>query len=434
MAKLQFGAAIRDITPIQPVMLHGYAARTRKSCGVSEPLRLGALAVSDGSTTLLFITIDTTGIHSSEATALAVAAEEATGVRRSNVIVAASHTHFAPQMSLGVFTSPEIGMYRPESSVTTRITNAAVSAAKESVAALTDVTVEQLRVDVPAVAFNRRTIRADGSVETNFRYPERPERFTFAPVDAELTALRFTTPAGTGALLVNFGCHPVAGGYDQEASFYRVSSDYVYYLRRVVEEAWGLPVFFTLGAAGDVVPRDRYRESRRRIGRILGESIVLADRMFTPVEGEVFSRFFEMPVDTILSFHPAEAKTDYEREREASLARREATPGFADALLGRFRSELYPENRFAVPVQLARVGPISFAALPFEVLSEFARRLKTDVPRSVLVSCAGGYQGYLPFEYEYARGGYEASDRSTHFAPGTADALYERITSELASL
>ena len=71
-------------------------------------------------------------------------------------------------------------------------------------------------------------------------------------------------------------------------------------------------------------------------------------------------------------------------------------------------------------------------ALPFEVLSEISLRMKERFPNSVLVSCAGGYQGYLPLEHEYPRGGYEASERSTHFEPGTADRVLELTLDWLA--
>jgi len=69
--------------------------------------------------------------------------------------------------------------------------------------------------------------------------------------------------------------------------------------------------------------------------------------------------------------------------------------------------------------------------LPFEVLSEISLRLKAAFSQTVLVSIANGYEGYLPFAYEYDRGGYEATADSTHFEPGTADRLVEKVLEEL---
>lgn len=43
MNALNFGTAVRDITPAHPVWAQGYASRTRKASGVLERLSLGYL-------------------------------------------------------------------------------------------------------------------------------------------------------------------------------------------------------------------------------------------------------------------------------------------------------------------------------------------------------------------------------------------------------
>jgi hypothetical protein len=104
-----------------------------------------------------------------------------------------------------------------------------------------------------------------------------------------------------------------------------------------------------------------------------------------------------------------------------------ATQALHRAMTAVVRSKLYPGNSYAIKVQFVKIGRTVLVALPFEVLSEISLKMKQRHPDSVLVSCAGGYQGYLPLAYEYERGGYEASDQSTHFVPGTADRLLELI-------
>lgn len=430
MKPLVYGTAIRDITPQRSVMLHGYAARTKGSNGVAEPLRLGALYLADEGTGVLIVTVDAVGIHTTEVEEIAKAISKETGIDPSCIVVAASHTHFAPTASSAAFADPSIGYRKPDPIDCDRIRSAAVSAAAEAVRDPQGCRIESVRVAVPSVCFNRRTVRPDGTVETNFRYPTEGS-YTFSPVDEELTAIRLVSDSGSGAVLVNYGCHPVTGGYDQQEDFYRVSSDYIHYVRSTIESAWGLPTFFTLGAAGDVVPRDRYGESRRRIGTILGESVVLADRMFKPLSPSLSVNRTALSADTILTFDPAESSARYDAELAASRQSGKPTEGFADALIAKLRSSLYPENTFEIPITTVGIGPIRLVALPFEVLSEFATRMKGAAPQSVLLSCANGYQGYLPFAYEYDRGGYEASDRSTHFKKGTADRIYEQVIADL---
>ena len=66
-------------------------------------------------------------------------------------------------------------------------------------------------------------------------------------------------------------------------------------------------------------------------------------------------------------------------------------------------------------------------SLPFECLAEMSLAMKAKDPNSFLVSVAGGYEGYIPLEHEFDRGGYEVEIRSTYFVPGTADALLEMV-------
>jgi hypothetical protein len=93
----------------------------------------------------------------------------------------------------------------------------------------------------------------------------------------------------------------------------------------------------------------------------------------------------------------------------------------------------YPANRHRIEVQLLGIGQTVLVGLPFEVLSEISLRLKASLPRVVVVSCCGGYEGYLPLAHEYARGGYEATPSSTHFAEGTADRILALVLERLAS-
>jgi hypothetical protein len=95
------------------------------------------------------------------------------------------------------------------------------------------------------------------------------------------------------------------------------------------------------------------------------------------------------------------------------------------------RARQYPENKARLNVQFIRIGETVFVSLPFEVLAEIGLKMKTRFPNSVLVSCCGGYQGYLPLAYEYDRVGYEATESSTHFVPGTADRILDIILKRL---
>lgn len=452
MATIGFGVAVRDITPLFPVMLHGYAARdrlsgTRPEDRTTEPLSVRSLAVTGsdaagGRRTALVVTLDMIGLHAPEVAVLRREIAAATGIEAADVLIAGSHTHFAPTICTQLFTTAEYGVLEPDPRYAAEVTRAVVEAAVQSLASREQGVLEAMRTPVPAALFNRRTIlRSSGAarkVETNFLYPERPEEFDFSPVDPELTALRIVGSAGPRAVLINFGCHPVTGGADDERSFYAISADYPYHARAVIEAAWGCPALFSLGAAGDAVPMNRRGRSREQIGAVLGNAVLLGERLFAASgrstgEAVVASKTVRLPVKTIVATKGTEAEGAYRDAREKLRALGGAGAGsptareFQERARLAYRARMYPEDRFVVEVQLLRIGETVLVALPFEVLAEISLKMKRAFPNSVLVSIANGYEGYLPFAYEYERGGYEATPDSTHFEIGTADRLLELI-------
>jgi hypothetical protein len=173
-------------------------------------------------------------------------------------------------------------------------------------------------------------------------------------------------------------------------------------------------VFFTIGAAGDAVPMNRNGACRQQIGGTLGLTVLLGERVFA-ASGR------RSQGDALIS------------RRIVELEAVALSPGPSpDPARRAYRARLYPGGRFTIQVQLLRIGETVLVCMPFEVLAEFSLRLKQAHPDVVLVSMANGYEGYLPFAYEYERGGYEATAESTHFEPGTADRLLEKVITGLS--
>jgi len=434
-------------------MLHGYAGRNRPA-GIrpedrpSEPLCAGALALEGAGGRIVVVTLDMIGVHAAEIDSLRAAVKAGTDVGAGELLIAASHTHFAPCISPQLFHDPALGVVDPDPRFVARVTESVVEAVRESLTNMETGTMETCRVPVPSVVFNRRTIRREtGSariVQTSFLYPELPGQFEFSPVDPELAAIRIVTAAGPRAVLLNFGCHPVTGGNDPERDFYRISADYPFHLRRAIEDSWGCPAFFTLGAAGDAVPMNRAGSSRREIGGALGSAVLLGERVFAAsgrrAEGEVriASRVVELAVKTNMPTRGTDAGRTYRALREKALASPAGSDGesageFVNAARRAYRARLYPEDRFTAQVQLVRIGETVLVCMPFEVLSEFSLRLKRAFPHAVVVSIANGYEGYLPFAYEFERGGYEVTPDTTHFETDTADRLLEKVLAELSA-
>ncbi len=213
MADVRFGVATRDITPPWPVMLHGYGARDRLSGfraedAVAEPISAGALALegSDGHggrKRILIVCLDTVGVQAGEARMLRRKIARATGLAASDVMIAATHTHFAPSISTGLFSPPALGIVEPDPRYVALVTSAVVEAASQAFVDLADGVLEDYRVQVPSVLFNRRTItRASGEakrVETKFPVPRESGCSTSsAPWTPSLPRSGSVEPAGPG--------------------------------------------------------------------------------------------------------------------------------------------------------------------------------------------------------------------------------------------
>lgn len=436
MSTIEFGYATRDITPREPAWLQGYANRVKPSEGVSEPISIACLALRVDETVLLLVTCDLIGIHSYRCDDFAASIQQAVGIPGERIMFSCSHTHFGPGLSLARFADPAVGVLESSAEYVQFFRNRLVECAQECVSTLHAGSLEVLRVPVPQVTYNRRTVKPDGTVATNFMFPGVAEPLTVQPVDDELSVLRFRDETGVRAVVVNYGCHPVTGGGERERGHYLVSADYVYYLRRALQDELGAALLFTLGSAGDVVPADRYGKSRERIGSLLANTILMRDRFFCPDPAPTLDHTLvsvDVAVNTPAGGTDAAAAYEAARKRaqDAGSEDTSAAEAYSVAANRYFRSRLYPEDRYTVPVKIFRIGGTVLVGLPFEVLTEFSLRLKERFPQAVLISIANGYQGYLPFEHEYARGGYEASDASTHFQHDTADRLLEAVLERL---
>lgn len=91
----ELGSRKLDVTPPIGCYLAGYAARPGPSTGVYHPLTASVVALSDGKSRVLTVSIEWLGFY--ERTPLVrQALEEATGVPKENVLLLGTHTHCGP--------------------------------------------------------------------------------------------------------------------------------------------------------------------------------------------------------------------------------------------------------------------------------------------------------------------------------------------------
>ena len=94
---VQVGVARVDITPKEPVRLHGYLARKKVSAGISQKLWAKALAIgSDEQGPVVLVSVDNLGVGEAIVEDVAARLARRAKLPRDRFAVASSHTHSAP--------------------------------------------------------------------------------------------------------------------------------------------------------------------------------------------------------------------------------------------------------------------------------------------------------------------------------------------------
>ncbi len=283
---LEVGMAQRDITPPDGFPMAGYY-HERLSEGTIDPLLAKAIVFRQGDTTAALVVCDLIGVTSDLASAIRTAASKSTGIPYESIIVAATHSHTAPDY------------YKSLEAVLTGDRSDAKRSAyidkliAESAAAIADAAKSARKCNLSAgsanqttpVSFNRRFVMRDGTVRTWMSYANKDTIKAAGPIDSDI-AMLLVKSADSGepiGLLSNFALHlDTVGGS-------KWSADYPKHIAQCVHEALGPNAIslFATGCCGDINHSDPRATSRNKtdfIGKSLGTTIRSAIPKLAEVE------------------------------------------------------------------------------------------------------------------------------------------------------
>lgn len=249
MSFLTLSAGSVDITPTEPVPLAGMGGRPRKSQRIGSRLEANAALLTQDDTKALLISVDLLYAGAELTNAVRTHAETH-GIASQNVIIIASHTHYAPATDP---TKPLIGepCARYVQFVATKLKTLVDSVVQEpghSVAAVstqidTDLNVNRRRRwPYPTITRDGLKLRPSTVMAPNLKGPR----------DHQIEFVRFIDQAGTvKGIFWKFACHPT--GYPEADN---VSAEYPGDVRESLRKTIGgdLPVLFFQGFTGDVRP------------------------------------------------------------------------------------------------------------------------------------------------------------------------------------
>ena len=420
---IQAGFARVDITPPLGTPISGYfTARYAKD--VRDPLQVNALALGNGTDTLLILAIDIVAMAQHYADALRAQIAERTGVPADHILLCCLHQHTA--ICLGgrdIFFPVKDEIY---------LKLFCRKMADAAQMALDDRSESRLFTaegeSVEEIAFVRRYVMADGKIQTN---PDTKKYGT--PLrrcdesDNTVRLIRFKREGKKDIAYVNFSTHPdVIGGS-------RFSADWPGFVRRFVEgdnpDTHCLCVTGFQGDSNHVnffkpTSEERFLHGKgydhsRYMGRVIADTVKKIwdlgaehtdDRVFGAVQ-TVYNKtntagieYYDEAVQYVADFEAGEPKNTA-HIRDVATAYR---------LLDLKKAPIYQP----VAVTVAGIGDILFVGLggePFTAYTHTAHALAKG--KTVFCSCCtNGYQGYLPHKRAFDEGGYEVSN--TFFTPG----------------
>jgi len=405
MQELTAGVAVVDITPAPGLLLAGFAARTEPALGHHDPLTVRAVSV--GNTAI--VVADVIGIHEEMSARIRARCP----LPDANVIVAATHTHGAPNSMTGRLGND------PDTAFLVALEDGCVAAIAQALANAVPARLGVGMGENPDVARNRR--HADG------------------PTDPALPVLRIRDVDGRLlALIVSHALHPTVLGADNRL----MTAEYPHFLRARIEAAHpGVVAIFLNGCTGDVnighsaqasvslaANAARSFANAQRVGERIADVALAAPEL--PMGNSVSARY--VLVDLALE----RRETDLSALVAAWQAEAQSADPVRAAVLAHWvhwarRNADIALDHWTGRVSLLDWGGVPIVAMPGEIFSETSLAVRAVLggrPAFVL-SYADATPGYIPPASEFPFGGYEVDEAHRFigmpgsFAPGSAERL-----------
>jgi hypothetical protein len=444
-SSLYVGVAEADITPPVGFPMAGYY-HERLAEGTLDPLKAKAIVFRDGQTQAALVVCDLIGIATDLSRAVRQRASERTGIPVANIVIAATHSHTAPDYMKELYLQLGGEPQQPlRAAYIDKLLSAPVEAIARAHAAAAPAVLHHgaARQETP-VSFNRRFVMRDGSVRTWMRLDHPDVVRPAGPVDPEIGLLTIRDESGRPrAILSNFALHlDTVGGQ-------KWSADYPHHIEQSLRKAVGPDVIslFGTGCCGDINHVDPRRSERNKaefIGTSLAESIQRQLEHLSAVESPdlvVTSRVVLLPLQDatpeqvaratqVLAAAQRKEKVDFFEHVTAyktllldQLRHREPYGNAAELITwGLSRSLAGVGETLPVDVTVLAFGhDVAIVCLPGEVFVELGLAIKQGSPfrTTLVVELSNSVETiYIPHRAAYAGGSYEVTNSALEAGSG----------------
>jgi hypothetical protein len=389
----KMGVSQINITPEEPVMMSGYAARKTPSTGVHDSLYASALYFTGNNKQTLLITSDLIGFPSDMVDDIKKTINNRTGIPVENIFITAVHNHGGP--SIRVYEStPNEATDRYISKLKENLLNLSVSAAVNPVPFKMGIGKGECFLNV-----NRRALLASGYIGLG--------RDQQKPCDHTLAVIRFEDLNNNLiALLINWPCH----GTVTEDDNYRITGDWPGAAARYIKKEIGknVVVAVTAGASADIDPlyggRTNFNDVNT-VGYNLARETV-----------KVLSGISVKPVRDI---------------QTANLSVK--FPGKQRGADNKPPVSYDPAPEVELRLSGMKIGDLVLEGISGELMTEYGMQVKKSSPykNTIIVTHCNGSSGYICTDQAYKEGGYEVMN--TRMMPGMEKPLIAKFMDQIKS-
>lgn len=436
---LQVGYARKDITPTASLPLGGYGnTEDRMSSNVLDNLYVTCIAVTDaeGNTVLLYTQdVINSAVYNINTLRNDISGE--TGVAADNIIVAATHTHSAPDTS--ATTDATIAWK-------TQYKQAMIAAAQEALADRKAAQMFSGAVATDGMNFTRHYVMEDGTVSgSNFG------NFNLTPVshqhenDPVMQVIKFDRAGDDDVYMMNFQAHPTMSGGQTTPD---ISADFIGATRTYVEaNVTGAKFAYFTGATGNEVVDSRLEEEKHDMemvayGEALGKYLVdmlpeLAQVKTTAIKTVTTTFEYEINHEWDDKVEQAREVVDVWKNGAGKWAARELAHSYgfsseyhASAIISRVN--MGATGKFKITA--VSIGDFAMVVAPYEMFSVQGMEIKGQSPfdMTFVITCANGSNGYMAPADAYDYNSYEST--TCAYAKGVAEALADTYLKMLVSL
>ena len=433
-AGLMAGFGRADITPGNGVGMGGYSDNeTRLSTGTLDPIYVTCIALSDGTETILAVTIDVIGIRDGLLTTVRTNMSTVTGVPFDKIFVGATHTHSGPAMSKN--NDAEIAWHKDYEA-------ALRTAAEEAMKDLAPAKLQATTKVIDGMNFVRHYLMNDGTYYgSNFGSTESGFKDHATKNDPQMVLVKLDRENKKDILMVNWQAHPASVA--REVDYNMVSADFVGYMRVAMEQQTGMHFAYFTGASGNQnkdsqLASEKHGLTSQQYGPKMAEYAIAALADLKDIEDTTIKSVAKqqtVQIDHSWDNMIAQADEVYDLwKTEGKTAGDELGRqyGFTSSYQARaIRDRKKMSLTGELTIGAFRLGPIGFTHGTYEMFSDHSNYVKENSPFDITFLITGN-STYIPSAAAYDYRSYEAD--TGFYAQGTGEQLAEEYVKLLNSI